>query len=222
MKTTLVPAFRPLILAKAAAILPAALLWLAAPSAHAQNLLLNPSFELLRSDADPVPNWTIGGNGAVTSSDEGGASDGVQEAIFGAGSADGGNTLTQTIGTTIGAMYHLSLDAAIFGDAGGSLYSLQIGVTDAQGGGTLANSNVFPINSGTTGNQYTTYTLDFTAASAATILTLTDVNVGDVSSADMIVDNTILTVPEPSTWAAVVAGVGLLAGATLRRRARLG
>ncbi len=100
------------------------LLLLFAQSVHA-SLFTNGSFEPRKSDftgwtATPLPNGNI-----VTTSLEGGTSDGVLAAVFNSGDKVGA-VLSQAIYTIIGTTNQLSFDAGVFGAARQHLLALEI------------------------------------------------------------------------------------------------
>jgi len=205
-----------------------------AASANAANLVLNGSFELASAGNNtPTGNGEQLVNGSTAMADwtvvDGPGFDGVAWLPNGNGyglSTPFGNDfldltgyndqqpyfgVTQTITTTPGKSYTLTFDLGV--DQVGGLFTGPVGVT-ASAGSTSGTFNNY--NPAGTGNIWQSFSLNFTASSAATAITIQGLQ-GDQYIG---LDNVAVTgsaVPEPATWAMMLVGFGGL-GAAMRSR----
>lgn len=197
-----------------------ALAWLpllAAASLHAQTVqpvqpVQNGSFEnpgVNGQVAGAGNNWTVTGNPFVLSNNAG-----LGTTTYGNQweRLNAGSTVAQTLPGTLnlGQLYTLSLVAA---DVYGQGDQLTLTVS-----GAATASQVFTIpghgfSSGAL--PFVEYDLSFTPTSTGNV-TITLANTGTTNG--LALDNVQVSVPEPSTWAAVAAGAGLLGFVALRRR----
>jgi hypothetical protein len=185
--------------------------WL--PAAQAQNLVANGSFEA------GLTEWSINGPYVITGWY--GVTDGGTALEFAYGQA-GGQTLQQTIATVVGRTYTVSfdwkashpntsqtMDFAILGAGAGS---------PSLGGIAVSGGYSGPFNSG---SPFMHFSTTFVADSTTATLRFHDTSRSSFN-ADQILDNVSMVaapVPEPETYAMLMAGLGLL-GAISRRRAR--
>ena len=207
----------------------AAVLTASAGFAHAgPNLLVNGSFEAVDVTVSPfyvrsfssTPGWTQFADGVdlINNAYEQpslpvlvDASDGVNFLDMNQAGAIGG--IYQTVGATIGQMFHLDLDATAWAtnSLGGTIgYELYDPVSNA-----ILASGTF---SDPTGGTWVTRTLDAAAISSSIGVRIQALV---TTQAGMGLDNVILTsaVPEPSTYGLMIAGL-VGAGAVARRRSQ--
>jgi choice-of-anchor C domain-containing protein len=205
----------------------------AAPDLARANLLVNGSFETpfappgafstLSVSSQGLTGWTIGGPTTDSSIDliDNGywpAFDGLQSVDLSGTPGPTGTFIEQTFATVPGQPYTLSFNYANNTDIAPLIASAQVDVTSnasllsytiTHGGSTVTNMN---------------YLLDsrtFLANSASTMLRFTHLgSTGDSDFQGIALDRVSVTaVPEPETYAMMVAGLGLL-GFMLRRRRR--
>ncbi len=214
----------------------AALLSIGATSpAMAQNLLVNGGF-----DGDNVPTGgyvvynagdTIGGGGWTVLGAGGNSSLNAHTAYVepgvafvsqaGANALDltgAGNTgpldgIIQTVATTVGQAYLLSF---YVGNADGNgNYLLPSSLTLSIGGGTPVTYTNSDITAGTINWKY--FSTSFVASSSSTSIQFNNATaIGDNYAG---LDTVVLSaVPEPATWAMMIAGFGIVGGAMRRQR----
>ncbi len=214
-------------------------------SAHAQ-IVVNGSFELNDGNNSTTgPGWTFLGN--VNYKNNEGASDGSFVAGYNGGNSGNGGVVYQTLtGLDIGARYHLTLDFGNFANDGpqqltveardGAAYNSGAETIDPGSAAVVATSGGFIVTNGATvvvgdnsgaigGGEFNQLSLDFVAQGLNATIVLTDSgNFTDRS--DLVVDNVNVTaadlgnVPEPSTWAMMLGGLGLLGVVQRTRRSR--
>lgn len=142
------------------------------------------------------------------------AANGVAAAFFGWGQLTGG-TIFQDLSTVAGQTYTVNFSyGAISGNA------LQTMTVEASNGQSLLGS----LSVGATGttNQaalVSPFSFTFVANSASTTLLFRDTSATSINT-DALVDNVSVTaVPEPETYAMLLAGLGLVGFAARRRKA---
>ena len=194
-------------------------------SSHA-NLLINGSFEqgnfvpteqgsmLLGVGATDITGWTVENGGLAWDGPTNPygltASDGSYFLDL-TGDHDnipyGGVVQSQTISTTIDAVYQLSFDLG--SDSHYDTTAVGVQVTAGSASETFTSS--LPVNR----NQWQTFTFDFTATSASTSISF--LGEADTNQKYIGLDNvSVVEVPEPGTLT-LVAGPGLLVFAVWRR-----
>jgi len=197
-------------------------------AANASNLLVNGDFEASSSHFTTPPGWyNIGHTEGVISYAELGlpAFDGDEVYVTGGVSSSGflnvGEGIGQNVATTAGDIYKLS-----FGYTGENcpgcttVFTLNLG-------GFSQDYTIIADGSGFFHKAFTvTDVSDYVATSALTAITFTLKSTTNFGNNDPIFDRVIFErtgttnapgVPEPATWAMMIAGFGLT-GAALRRR----
>lgn len=209
---------------------------LAGPAAHA-NLLLNGSFEegafvnqgnqtmSPASGSTVITGWTVvtdstawinaGNPFGLTASD---GSRFLDLTNYSAGAPFAG--VSQTFATTAGATYTLTFDL------GGSNAWGRPDALIASAAGTSATFTTGPASTTTPNNDWYHETMTFTATGATTTLTLQGSagfnyigldNVSVVLLSDAVTPPPVPAIPEPSTWALMLAGLAAI-GSVMRRR----
>lgn len=189
--------------------LTAAILSFAGGPAQAANLVTNGSFEdpaINTVDGSPtydytssIANWTSGGHATVLFN---AAYRPVSDALQAVQLEQPADALSQSFATVVSQAYQLTFDYSGY-DAGPS--SLYVSAGD---------------NSGTyvaTSSSYQTVTMNFNATSTSTTLLFRNDGIYAVSYPQ--IDNVSVTaVPEPETYAMLLAGLGALGFLARRRR----
>ncbi len=215
------------------ALLAAAALFVGVAPAAAVNLVINGGFE-----SDPAPNggyiqypggsiftgWTVTGNDVIVIDANYSESGLVFNANSGSNSIDltgAGNTgpadgITQTVATVAGTSYNVSFFVGNASPTGGnaSSYTQPSSVALTLNGGpvsTFTNPTDTPF-----GINWLKYNFQY-IATGPTTLAFTNATVGDNMAGldDISVE---ATVPEPATWALLIAGFAMT-GVAMRRRA---
>ena len=130
-----------------------------------------------------------------------------------------GDGIEQTVSTVAGQSYALTFGLSSENVSGDELADVLIN-------GSLAQQYTVGVDGsyGELAKPFTTYTIDFVAASSSTTIAFTtDAMSSSFGNNDPMIDGVSLTggggVPEPASWALMLSGCGL-AGAAMRRRAR--
>jgi hypothetical protein len=196
--------------------------------AFAANLLVNGNFEASTSQTATPPGWTnIGHTDGV-----------IAYSLFGTPAFDGnyfydiggfggaiptlGDGIMQTVATSIGQVYTLS-----FGYTGENGNPGQTTVMDVLIGGMLTSFSIVSDNTGGLQKAFTATFLNYTATGASTTIAFTIKSSTNRGANDPVIDRVVFeaanagAVPEPASWAMMIAGFGL-AGVALRRRQRVG
>lgn len=202
---------------------------LAAPLAlRAQNLVTNPSFEATPAPAGGFATYqtgqTFGGWGVAAGSVDligngyWQAADGVQSLDLDGNSP---GAISQTLATQVGQRYDLS-----FAMAGNLAGGAAIKTLNVLWGGTSVGTFSFDV----TGHSFasmgyeTMFLRGLVATGASTQLTFQSVDAGSSATGPVLDAISVVaansTVPEPSSWALVGAGLLGLAGSAARRRRR--
>lgn len=191
--------------------------------ASAANLVTNGDFE----NNDPIGTaWTISGTAGIAPisvygpccAPSGTYTGGSNAAFFGWGDLPGGS-IWQDLATVAGQEYTVSFEYGAISAA-----TEQSMLASAFGGPSFANSlggNTVSV-SGTSNLSFllSTFSFTFTADSALTRLQFDDKSL-NTFSVDGVLDNVIVTtpVPEPETYALMLAGLGVLTFVARRRKA---
>ena len=129
-------------------------------------------------------------------------------AFFGGADVSGPNVLSQSFATVSGTRYNFSFDSASVGGFFPQVINYNFG-------GTIGSTIYSPSNNF---GVFQTYTGSFVASSTQSTVSLVNISVGGDGS-DLWVDNvSVAAVPEPQTWAMLIAGFGLVGGVSRRRR----
>lgn len=153
----------------------------------------SPGWDVTKTSPDQVGIYEVGSN----------AHQGSQVADFNAYNLDFGGAISRSITTIMGQEYQVSLYYYSFNSAG-SAVRLDFG-------------SAFTSATAADANTWTELTLNFTATSTSTLLSITDVTTGNTVIADLWVDSvSVSTVPEPTTG--LLVGLGLATTLALRGR----
>jgi hypothetical protein len=189
---------------------------LSAGSAHASNLLVNPGFELpgtgyvsLPGNSTAITGWTTVLNGVewFNATSFGGAADGVMIVDLANYTYTGGG-IEQTFATVVGQSYDLSFSLGTM-QASGRDGTAHIDVTVA--GVTTG----YDVINHTGSLVWTAVTQSFTASSSSTTLRFTNTQNPHLHFANVDAAS-VSAVPEPETYAMLLAGLGLVGFAARR------
>ncbi len=192
----------------------AALLAAAPMAASAAEFIVNGDFE---TGGGSLTGWTATANTAAIHGSSyvlfaGGSGSAAAQAntfaSFGAGNTAGTETLAQTIATVAGRSYTLSFDSGSFN--GNQAVELFVGGNSV---GTYTPSGTSNLDA-----LFTPHSYVFTGSGSPTEILFSVVTFqGD--NQDALVDNVSVTaVPEPASWALMIAGFGMVGFAARRRR----
>lgn len=185
----------------------ASLVVIAAPAAHAAQLLVNGGFE------EGLSGWTVSNYTSVIT-DPGAPADHLLRFM-------GPNwrkaTISQSFETEAGATYDISFNGGVFGTV---MREMRVYMDDAPAG-------VFTLAPATNGAGFSSFSWAFQGTGGSHTLMF---EVSTVRNVAMIVDDVSIVervmlpdlsamVPEPSTWAMLILGFGAV-GASLRNRRR--
>jgi hypothetical protein len=132
---------------------------------------------------------------------------------FGAGNVANGGVLSQTTGALAAGNYVLTYQVGALGTGEQSLSATISGAATGYLDVTAPADNDMD-------TTFTTYTVDFTTAGGPVTLGFSATSGGVGDNVDVILDNVSITpaaVPEPASWALMLAGISGM-GAALRRR----
>ena len=194
---------------------------LAVPAAAQAATITNGSFEAasvnpgggfvsLGFGSTAITGWTVGGAGIDYIGGYWQAADGQRSIDL---SLNGAGSISQTIATVIGQSYNVTFALAGNPDGGPSTKLL---LTLGTPGG-LTQVNTFDTTGSTRADMnWTTFSYRFRAASTSTTLTFeSGTNTPFGPALDQVA---IAAVPEPASWALMIAGVGFAGGALRTRR----
>lgn len=187
--------------------LAAGTLLLAPKSAPAQNLITNGDFEAPPfAPSLTVTGWNVQGTGKIHSIQEGSTSP-THSAALNIGGSSEGSILSQSFATTVGQLYVLDFDTAIFGTPDGTdLLTLNVQIN---GTATLINDTLIPPAANTFDPSLMTfrhYQYTFRADSNTTTLQFTDAGLGN-TSADTVFDTvSVKATPTPGPQNLVTNG----------------
>ncbi len=195
------------------------------PAMAATNIVTNGGFEqpgvtgtcCTTSPSDPLPGWTVGSGNVNVVLGTFGSTNGnlAYEAtqyldLIGQG---GSGSISQSLATVVGQSYKLTFAYA---------HNLFPGGTNAASAGFAFGGLTGTVShsSGSTNDlDWQIYTGYFTATSTSTNLSFTNLT-PTVGNAGVLLDGiSVSAVPEPATWAMMIAGFGLVGG-TMRRSRR--
>ncbi len=196
---------------------------LAGATPAAASLLVNGDFEASSSTTNTPPGWSNIGH-----------SDGViAYSVFATPAYDGlyyydiggyggalpalGDGITQTVATTAGAAYKLT-----FGFSGENTVGAST-VLDVLIGSLLTQFTIVADNSGVFKKPFQTASINYIATGATTAISFTIASTTNAGNNDPLIDGVSFTptsgvVPEPGSWALMIAGFGLVGAAARRRR----
>lgn len=200
--------------------------------ASAANLLINGGFELSNSTIETPTGWTNIGpdNGVVPYSlvPSQPVYEGLNFYTLGGVATNGlssiGVGISQSVATVVGNAYRLTFGYS--GENGPNLATV-LGVSI---GGTTTPFQVTSTDGGFFTRPFTTATLDYVATSTLTPISFTLLatnEIGLIGNNDPLLDGISFeqiavgtpAVPEPATWAMMIAGIGAV-GSVMRRNAR--
>ena len=138
---------------------------------------------------------------------------GASAAFFGDGNRPGA-AIWQDVSTTTGNRYILSFLYGAIADS--NVQTMHVTVLDASSSNLLAETDVQAYGTRKLASMMSPYAIDFTATSASTRIRFSDTSAYTYNT-DGVLDNVSITaVPEPETYAMMLAGLGLF-GLTARR-----
>ncbi len=185
----------------------AAAVLLSAGGASASNIIFSDDFE-----SGSLAPWSVAGDiNNVTEGDYSGCCGFITShpdnrvAAFGGGFGTGNEVLSLSFVDVVGRTYFLSYDWAF---VGGQANSLEATAGDMTHGFCCSGSIDFD-------SSFMHDTIKFVGTGLDTVRFSVQDN--PLDSTDTVIDNVKLSVPEPASWALMIAGFGL-AGAALRRR----
>ena len=199
----------------------------AVPASASTNLLVNGNFEASTSQTSTPPGWTnIGHTDGV-----------IAYSLFGTPAYDGnyyydiggfggampsiGDGITQSVATVAGTSYTLT-----FGYTGENTQGVTT-VLNVLIGSQLSQFTIVGDGSGLFHQPFQTTSLNYLATGASTAISFTIASSTMIGNNDPLIDGVSFTglagnaVPEPASWAMMIAGFGLVGAAARRRRVSL-
>nr|WP_310522207.1 choice-of-anchor C family protein [Polymorphobacter sp.] len=169
-------------------------------------------FNTLSAGNTDISGWTIGGAGIDWIGTYWQASNGTRSLDL---SALAGGSVSQNVTTVVGGRYKVSFDMAGNPDGTPPLKTLNVTIN-----GGAPTPYTFTTNGTTSAGAmgWVTYTYDFVAGTTVSTLAFTSI---DNTPSGPALDNVSISggnVPEPATWAMLIAGFGLVGVAARRRR----
>jgi PEP-CTERM motif/Protein of unknown function (DUF642) len=137
-------------------------------------------------------------------------------AAFGGNNAANISTLSQILSTEEGGRYTISFDFAAIGQLGRTA-GILVNAFDANTNALLGSFSTTRLVDNNLVTTFERFSFNFIGASSATRLSFNLDPAFDSENVDGVLDNVTAAVPEPATWAMMIAGFGF-AGAALRRR----
>jgi hypothetical protein len=135
-------------------------------------------------------------------------------AAFGGGNVANISTLDQMISTVLGRKYVMTFDYGAFGNGSQTLTAKVF-----SGSALLASLSPTKIADNNLGSTFSNYSLNFTGGAAPMKISF-GVD-GFTNNVDGVLDNVAVSaIPEPSTWAMMIGGFGIV-GTAMRRRRRM-
>lgn len=127
--------------------------------------------------------------------------------------AGGSNSsISQSIDTMIGQEYNITFSLSGNKDGGPKTHTMIVSVT-----GSSDQAYSFVTQPNANGYNWATHTYVFTATSTSSLLTFAAADNPNNAYGPMIDKVSIAAVPEPASWAMLIAGFGMV-GASMRRR----
>jgi MYXO-CTERM domain-containing protein len=167
----------------------------------------NPQYAYVGDDLFIQPGY-IGPNGAYP---------GTSDA---AGFGTSGSTfdyLSQSFASTVGTQYQLTFALETYGtpneflaDIGGTISATPLALNTAGGNPNYVSGGAEQDINNTSTDAWKVITIDYTATAPTTEVIFAGLN-NNASGVDYLTDVSVSTAPEPSTWALLLGGVGLLA-----------
>jgi choice-of-anchor C domain-containing protein len=177
----------------------------------------NGGFQTVGVSTDVIPGWTVASGDVDWIQGYWQSSDGDGFSVDLNGNHPG--AISQTIDTVIGQTYTLTFDMSANPDHGNDLRLI---LADTGGAPTTFAYNLDVSANSRSNMNWTPQSLNFTATGASTTITFASGNGGDNCCFGAAIDNVAIAnaVPEPASWALMLAGF-LGAGTALRRSRRL-
>lgn len=146
---------------------------------------------------------------------------GSQAAFFGGGNVPGGS-ISQSFNTLAGSFYTLTFAYGAISET--RVQRMRTSVFDLGGGSTLASMVLQTVGTRDLGDMMFTGEIMFQAQSQFTSISFADISSGSFNVDGVIDAVSVLgpaPIPEPSTYALMLAGLGIVAFAARRRARRL-
>lgn len=158
-----------------------------------------------------ITGWTVGGDGVDYIGGYWQAADGTRSIDL---SRNGAGSISQTLSTVIGQSYTVTFALAGNPDGGpGTKVLLTLGTP-----GGLTQVDTFNVTGANTRANMGWQTYSYTFRAASTSTTLTFESATNTAFGPALDQVAIAAVPEPASWALMIAGVGFTGGALRTRR----